>query len=102
MDNRNDIWLGVDAIKPRFVALSDRVWVMPEVCYTEARSAAEHLAELRHQVIRITEHVAGMPTAVMPEWCAGVCFCAFLGEYVALRGLSQIGCVVEPCPPDAA
>jgi hypothetical protein len=37
MDNRSDIWLGVDAIKPRFVDLSDRVWAMPEVCYTEAR-----------------------------------------------------------------
>ena len=54
MDNRSDIWLGVDAIKPRFIELSDRVWAMPEVCYTEARSAAEHLAELRHQGFRIT------------------------------------------------
>jgi hypothetical protein len=39
MDNRNNIWRGVDTIKPRFVDLSDRVWAMPEVCYTEARSA---------------------------------------------------------------
>ena len=31
MDNRSDIWRGVDAIKPRFVALSDKVWGMPEV-----------------------------------------------------------------------
>ena len=44
MDNRSDIWRGVDAIKPRFTALADRVWGMPEVCYTEARSSAEHLA----------------------------------------------------------
>ena len=64
MDNRNDIWLGVDAIKPRFIALSDKVWAMPEVCYTEARSSAEHLAELRHQGFRIAENVAGIPTAV--------------------------------------
>ena len=51
MDNRSDIWRGVDTIKPRFIALSDKVWGMPEVCYTEARSSAEHLAELRHQVL---------------------------------------------------
>ena len=38
MDNRSDIWRGVDTIKPRFIALSDKVWAMPEVCYTEARS----------------------------------------------------------------
>jgi len=25
MDNRSDIWRGVDAIKPRFTALADRV-----------------------------------------------------------------------------
>jgi hypothetical protein len=65
MDNRSDIWRGVDAIKPRFIALSDKIWAMPEVCYTEARSAAEHLAELRHQGFRITENVAAIPKAVM-------------------------------------
>src|SRR5258708_16082042 len=67
MDNRSDIWRGVDTIKPRFVALADRVWAMPEVCYTEARSSAEHLAELRHQGFRITENVAGIPTALMAQ-----------------------------------
>ena len=68
MDNRSDIWRGVDAIKPRFIELSDRVWATPEVCYTEARSSAEHLAELRHQGFRITEQVAGIPTAMTGEW----------------------------------
>jgi aminobenzoyl-glutamate utilization protein B len=98
MDNRSDIWLGVDAIKPRFIALSDRVWGMPEVCYTEARSAAEHLAELRHQGFRITEHVAGIPTALMGEWGEGGPVIAFLGEYDALPGLSQEAGVAEPRP----
>ena len=55
MDNRSEIWRGVDAIKTRFIELSDRVWGMPEVCYTEARSCAEHLAELKHPGFRITE-----------------------------------------------
>jgi aminobenzoyl-glutamate utilization protein B len=96
MDNRSDIWLGVDAIKPRFVALSDRVWAMPEVCYTEARSAAEHLAELRHQGFRITENVADIPTALMGEWGEGGPVIAFLGEYDALPGLSQEAGVAEP------
>jgi len=101
MDNRSDIWLGVDAIKPRFVALSDRVWAMPEVCYTEARSAAEHLAELRHQAFRITENVADIPTALMGEWGEGGPVIAFLGEYDALPGLSQEAGVAEPRPLEA-
>jgi aminobenzoyl-glutamate utilization protein B len=98
MDNRSEIWRGVDALKPRFIALSDKVWGMPEVCYTEARSAAEHLAELRHQGFLITENVAGIPTAVMGEWGQGGPVIAFLGEYDALPGLSQEAGVAEPRP----
>src|SRR5262249_18751545 len=71
--------------------LSDKVWSMPEVCYTEARSAAEHLAELRHQGFRIAENVAGIPTALMGEWGEGGPVIAFLGEYDALPGLSRRG-----------
>jgi aminobenzoyl-glutamate utilization protein B len=98
MDNRSDIWRGIDAIKPRFIALSDKVWATPEVCYTEARSAAEHLTELRHQGFRVTENVADIPTALMGEWGAGGPVIAFLGEYDALPGLSQEAGVAEPKP----
>jgi aminobenzoyl-glutamate utilization protein B len=101
MDNRSDIWRAVDAIKPRFIALSDNVWGMPEVCYTEARSCAEHLAELRHQGFRITENVADIPTALMGEWGAGGPVIAFLGEYDALPGLSQEAGVAEPRPVES-
>src|SRR3981081_3054946 len=99
MDNRSDIWLGIDVIKPRFIDLADRVWAMPEVCYTEARSSAEHLAELRHQGFRITENVADIPTALMGEWGEGGPVIAFLGEYDALPGLSQEAGVAETRPP---
>src|SRR5262245_7230601 len=98
MDNRSDIWRGIDTIKARFIDLSDKVWAMPEVCYTEARSAAEHLAELRHQGFRITENVAGIPTAVMGEWGEDGPVIAFLGEYDALPGLSQEAGVAEHRP----
>ena len=101
MDNRSDIWLGVDAIKPRFIDLADKVWAMPEVCYTEARSSAEHLAELRHQGFRITENVADIPTALIGEWGEGGPVIAFLGEYDALPGLSQEAGVAEPRPIEA-
>ncbi len=89
MDNRNSLWRHVDAQKDRLIELSDRVWGMPEICYTEARSAAEHLAELRHQGFRVTENVGGIPTAVMGEAGEGGPVIAFLGEYDALPGLSQ-------------
>src|SRR6202051_2286650 len=101
MDNRSDIWLSVDAIKASFIALSDRVWATPEVCYTEARSAAEHLAELQRQGFRITENVADIPTALMGESGEGGPVIAFLGEYDALPGLSQEAGVAEPRPVEA-
>ena len=89
MDNRNEIWRNVDEQKPRFIALSDRVWGMPEVCYTEDRSVAEHKAELLAQGFRITENIAGIPTSIIGEAGEGGRVIAILGEYDALPGLSQ-------------
>ncbi len=89
MDNRSTLWREVDTIKERFIALSDRVWGMPEVCYTEARSCAEHTAELRAQGFRVSEKVADIPTAVIGEAGEGGPVIGFMGEYDALPGLSQ-------------
>lgn len=101
MDNRNDLWRHVDASKERFIALSERVWGMPEVCYTEQRSVAEHVAELRHQGFRVSENIAEIPTAVIGEAGEGGPVIAFLGEYDALPGLSQEAGVAEHRPIEA-
>ncbi|WP_112663023.1 M20 family metallopeptidase [Microvirga flavescens] len=101
MNVRNEIWQQVDAAKDRLIALSDRVWGMPEVCYTEVRSMAEHAAELRHQGFRVNEGVAGIPTAVIGEAGEGGPVIAFLGEYDALPGLSQESGVAEHQPIEA-
>jgi aminobenzoyl-glutamate utilization protein B len=101
MDNRNSLWREVDQIKQRFIDLSDRVWGMPEVCYTEERSVAEHVAELAAQGFRITEKVAGIPTAVIGEAGEGGPVIAFMGEYDALPGLSQEAGVAQHRPIEA-
>ena len=101
MDNRNALWRHVDLQSERLIALSDRVWALPEVCYTEDRSCAEHVAELRHQGFRMTEAVAGIPTAVMAEAGEGGPVIAFLGEYDALPGLSQEAGVARHRPVEA-
>lgn len=89
MDNRSTLWREIDTLKPRFIALSERVWGMPEVCYTEERSCAEHVAELTVQGFRVTQNVAGIPTAVIGEAGEGGPVIGFMGEYDALPGLSQ-------------
>ncbi len=98
MQNTEQIWDLVDAKRAEFNALADRVWGMPETCYTEHRSVAEHTAELRRQGFAVTEHVAGIPTAVTGEAGAGGPVIAILGEYDALPGLSQEAGIAEHRP----
>ena len=67
MKNTEEIWSLVDAKERPFTQLSDRVWEMPELCYGEFRSCAEHTATLERQGFRVTKDVAGIPTAVVSE-----------------------------------
>ena len=96
MQNSEKIWQLVDARKDAYEALSDRVWEMPEICYTEYRSVAEHRAMLEVEGFRITDNLAGIPTAVMGEAGEGGPVIAILGEYDALPGLSQVAGIAEP------
>ena len=98
MQNTEEIWRLVDAKKDDFEALSDRVWGMPELCYGEFRSCAEHTAMLEQHGFRVTKNVAGIPTAVMGEAGEDGPVIAILGEYDALPGLSQEAGVAEPKP----
>src|SRR6201995_3757736 len=98
MQNSEEIWRLVDIKKDDFEALSDRVWGMPELCYGEVRSCAEHTAMLQQHGFRVTKDVAGIPTAMMGEAGAGGPVIAILGEYDALPGLSQEAGVAEPKP----
>ena len=90
MGNSEKIWEPVDARKDAYEALSDRVWEIPEICYTVYRSVGEHRAMLEVEGFRITENLAGIPTAVVGEAGEGGTVIAILGEYDALPGLSQV------------
>ena len=98
MKNTEQIWDLVDAKRERFLALSDRVWGMPELAYSEFRSVAEHTAMLKEQGFQVTENYCGIPTAVMGEAGEGGPVIAILGEYDALPGLSQEAGIAEHRP----
>lgn len=98
MQNEEQVWRIVDAKRPDYTALSDRVWGMPELCYNEHRSAAEHRAMLEREGFRVTAGIAGIPTALMGEAGEGGPVIAILGEYDALPGLSQEAGIAEPRP----
>ncbi len=101
MPNADRIWSLVDAKRLPFQALSDRIWGMPEIAYSEHRSVAEHVAMLRAEGFRVTEDLAGIPTAVMGEAGTEGPVIAILGEYDALPGLSQVAGIAEPKPLEA-
>jgi aminobenzoyl-glutamate utilization protein B len=88
----------VDRKAPDFIALSDRVWAMPELRFEEHRSVAEHLRVMEQEGFAITRNVAGMPTAFMAEAGEGDVCIGFLGEFDALAGLSQEAGATEPRP----
>ncbi|MCW3475420.1 M20 family metallopeptidase [Limobrevibacterium gyesilva] len=98
MQNEEQIWRLVDAKRDDYVELSDRIWDMPEIAYNEYRSCAEHTKMLRDEGFRVTENLAGIPTAVMGEAGEGGPVIAILGEYDALPGLSQEAGIAEPKP----
>ena len=101
MQNTPLVWSLTDAHRDDLAALADRVWAMPETLYTEYRSAAEHEAMLRAKGFAVTTPVAGIPTAVIGEAGRGGPVIAFLGEYDALPGLSQVAGIAEPRPVEA-
>jgi aminobenzoyl-glutamate utilization protein B len=91
----------VETRRDDFIALSDAIWGMPEVCYAETRSAAAHATELKRHGFRVETGVAGIPTALIGEAGEGGPIIAFLGEYDALPGLSQQAGIAEPKPIEA-
>ncbi|MBU6499826.1 MAG: amidohydrolase [Rhodospirillales bacterium] len=98
MQNEEPVWRLVDRHGPDYIALADRVWDMPEIAYNEYKSCAEHRRMLERDGFRITENLAGIPTAIMGEAGEGGPVIAILGEYDALPGLSQEAGVAEPRP----
>jgi aminobenzoyl-glutamate utilization protein B len=102
MQNSEPIWRLVDEKAQPAIELSDTVWGMPELAYAEHRSAAEHTRFLEAQGFRVTEQLAGIPTAMMGEAGEGGPVIAILGEFDALPGLSNEAGVAEhrPVPGD--
>ena len=98
MQNEERIWQLVDTRRPDYEGLADRIWDAPEIAYNEYKSCDEHTQMLEQEGFRVTQNLAGIPTAVMGEAGDGGPVIAILGEYDALPGLSQEAGLAEPKP----
>ncbi len=96
--NSDQIWEFVDNRRDAYIGLSDRIFDMPEIAYTEYRSVEEHTAMLAEEGFCITRNPAGIPTAVVGEAGTGGPVIAILGEFDALPELGQQSGVAEPIP----
>ena len=93
--NRHDVWALIEEDRDGFFALSDAVWETPELNFEEYRSCAAHAAMLEARGFKVTQGVAGLPTALLGEAGEEGPVIAILGEYDALPGLSQIAGLAE-------
>ena len=98
MQNTEEIWRLVDVNQDDFIALSDRVWDMPELCYAEFRSCAEHTAMLEAKAFASPATSPASPPRSMGEAGEAGPVIAILGEYDALPGLSQEAGIAEQKP----
>jgi aminobenzoyl-glutamate utilization protein B len=89
MQNIDRIASLIEAKKPDYLSLSDKVWDLAELRYEEHQSVGAHIAMLEREGFKVTPGVAGIPTAFMAEAGSGAPLIGFLGEYDALSGLSQ-------------
>lgn len=96
--NTKPVWECVESHKTKFFGLSDRIWGRPEENYQEFFAFSEHRQTLASEGFRVSEALAGIPTAVMGEAGKGGPVIAILGEYDALPGLSQEAGLAEQRP----
>ncbi|CUW99760.1 putative Peptidase M20D, amidohydrolase; putative Aminobenzoyl-glutamate utilization protein [Agrobacterium fabacearum S56] len=93
----------IESMKPHFTTLSDSIWDFAELKFEEKQSAGVLANALEENGFVVRRGVAGMDTAFIGEFGHGKPVIAFLGEFDALAGMSQMAGVAEPKPlePDA-
>lgn len=86
----------IDAMAPRFIALSDQIWDFAELKFDEYRSSALLIDMLEQNGFSVRRNVADMETAFIGEFGSGKPVIAFLGEFDALAGMSQAAGIDAP------
>jgi aminobenzoyl-glutamate utilization protein B len=69
--------------------LADKVWGFAEAGFQELKSSEVIAAYLQKEGFKVTQSVAGMPSALVAEYGESGPVVGFLGEYDALPNLSQ-------------
>lgn len=93
MTDKIEISDSVEKRREMLIGASDEIWGLAETKYEEFRSARVLTEILEREGFRVTESVAGIKTAFVGEYGSGSPKIALLGEFDALRNMSQkAGC----------
>ncbi|MQB05129.1 amidohydrolase [Agrobacterium tumefaciens] len=88
----------IESMKPHFTTLSDSIWDFAELKFEERQSSGVLANALEENGFAVRRGVAGMDTAFIGEFGHGRPVIAFLGEFDALAGMSQMAGVAEAKP----
>ena len=89
MDSINKISNLIEQKKDKFIALSNKIWEVPELHFEEHQSSAYLIGALEEEGFEVERGVAGLSTAFVGSFGTGKPVVGILGEYDALPGLSQ-------------
>ena len=79
----------IEQKREKFIALSDKIWDVPELYFEEHQSSAYLSEALEEEGFQVERGVAGLETAFVGSYGTGKPVVAILGEFDALAGLSQ-------------
>jgi aminobenzoyl-glutamate utilization protein B len=88
----------IEAMAPDFTTISDSIWDFAELKFEEQQSSALLAKALEDNGFAVRRGVAGMETAFIGEAGSGAPVIAFLGEFDALAGMSQLAGIAEAKP----
>jgi aminobenzoyl-glutamate utilization protein B len=89
LKTKQDVIQWLEETTPRFTAISDEIWLHPEVAFQEFLASKLQADYLETEGFAITWDVGEMNTAFVAQWGEGEPVIGFVGEYDALPGLSQ-------------
>jgi aminobenzoyl-glutamate utilization protein B len=89
MLTKKDVLNWIEQNQATYTKMSDEIWENPEIALKEFKASKLQADYLEDQGFRITWGSGGMPTAFIAEWGKGKPIIGILGEYDALKNLSQ-------------
>jgi aminobenzoyl-glutamate utilization protein B len=84
-----DIIAFIEQKREDFTRMADFIWENPEIALKEVKASHLQADYLEKQGFKISWGSGGMPTAFIAEWGSSKPIIGFIGEYDALKNLSQ-------------